>query len=195
MIKELSELGKKIRTQNNSRKFIHNALKEEPVTIDLVINEDGSFHSYNTFEKKMTTAETITAKKGKARLLLDKAEEVLGYGGESSKKKHQLYLDKIEQYKNLKELKPVLFFYKQNKINGVDKALSEFENAIPEKERKGNIAFRVLNRDKRIHEEANVFQSIIEYYEKTQKMLLSKTRKNVRFVIRMNIPWLMNLME
>jgi len=177
MIRELSELGKKIRSQNNGQKLIHNALKEEPVTIDVVINEDGGFHSYNKFEKKLTTVEAITAKKGKARLLLDKAEEVLGYGGESSKKKHQLYLDKIDQYKELQELKPVLAFFGQNKMNGVDKALSEFEKAIPEKERKGNIAFRLLNRDKRIHEEPNVFQGIIEGYEKTQKTLLSQTRK------------------
>ncbi len=177
MIKELSELGKFIRSQNDGHKLIHNALKEEPLTIDVVINEKGSFQSYNTFDKLTTTAEAITAKKGKARLLLDKAEEVLGYGGDSSKKKHQLYLDKIEQYKDLEELRAVLSFFGENKINGADKALSEFEKAIPEKERKGNIAFRLLNKDKRIHEEQNIYQSIIEQYEKTQNTILSETRK------------------
>lgn len=175
MIKELSELGIKNRLQNIDQKLIHNAFKEEPLTIDIIIDEDGGFHGYNIFEKIITTVEAITAKKGKARLLLDKAEEVLGYGGESSKKKHQLYLDKIDQYKDLQEIKPVLAFFGQNKMKGVDNALSEFEKTIPEKERKGNIAFRLLNKDKRIHEEPNIYCSVIEHYENEQKMLLSKT--------------------
>ena len=62
MIKELSELGKKNREQNVDNKVIHNALKEEPVSIDLVINEDGSFSNFISFDKKPTTAEAITAK-------------------------------------------------------------------------------------------------------------------------------------
>ena len=178
MIKELSELGKKNREQNVDNKVIHNALKEEPVSIDLVINEDGSFSNFISFDKKPTTAEAITAKKGKARLLLDKAEEVLGYGGESSNKKHKLFLDKLEQYKDLTELKPVLLFYGKNKEKGLTKALIEFEKAIPdEKERKGNIAFRLKNSDNRIHEEQAVVEKIIELYEKEQSALLNKLKK------------------
>lgn len=173
MIRELSELGKKIRKENSGQKLINDALKEEPVSIDLVIHEDGSFNAFIPFEKKMTTVEAITAKKGKARLLLDKAEEVLGYGGESSIKKHQLFMEKLRQYNKLKELTPVLDFYDHNKVNGLDKALIEFEKTIPnEKERKGNIAFRILNKDKRIHEEPAVYQSLIEHYENEQKSFL-----------------------
>lgn len=177
MIKELSELGKKLREQNSGKKLIHNALKEEPVSIDLVIKKDGSFHSFVPFEKRMTTAEAIIAKKGKARLLLDKAEEVLGYGGEKSNKKHDLFLAKIVQYQDLAELKPVSLFYWDNKKNGVERALVEFEKAIPdEKEQKGNIAFRILSNEKHIHEEANIVQEIIERYESAQKAFLSKSK-------------------
>lgn len=178
MIKELSELGKKLRQENKDKKIIHDALKEEFISIDLVIREDGSFHSFIPFEKKLTSAEAITAKKGKARLLLDKAEEILGYGGEASAKKHKLFLGKIEQYKNLQELSSVMAFYNNNKQNGLDKALSEFEKIIPdEKERKGNIAFRIFNKDKRIHEETAVYKSIIKHYENNQNSLLNKAQK------------------
>ncbi|MBA3066500.1 type I-C CRISPR-associated protein Cas8c/Csd1 [bacterium] len=170
MIRELSELGKKI------RKVSQDALKEELISIDLVINQDGSFHSFIPFDKKMTTAEAITAKKGKARLLLDKAEEVLNYGGNASTKKHKLFLEKLEQYKDLAELKPVIAFYYGNKANGLDKAILEFEKAIPEKERKGNIGFRIRGKDTRIHEEPNVYQKIIDNYEANQKILLSKLK-------------------
>jgi len=74
MIKELAEFGKRIRTG-------HDALKNEPISIDLIIHEDGSFDSFSVIEKINRPAEAITAKKGKARLLLDKAEEVLSYNG------------------------------------------------------------------------------------------------------------------
>lgn len=178
MIRELSDLGKKIRQKNGEDKLVHNAFKEEPVSIELVIKQDGSFHSFNSFEKKMTTAEAITAKKGKARLLLDKAEEVLGYGGATSAKKHQWFIEKLEQYKDLKELDVVMKFYGTNRTDGLDKALDEFENSIPnEKERKGNIAFRIHGKDKRIHEEPAVRQKLIENYENDQKVLLLASSK------------------
>ena len=52
MIKELSELGKKIRIENVNRKLVHNALKEEPVSIDLVIKKDGTFVNLYHLRKK-----------------------------------------------------------------------------------------------------------------------------------------------
>lgn len=72
MIRELAEFGKRIRTG-------HDALKNEPFTIDLIINEDGSFVSFLVIDKISRPAEALTSKKGKARLLLDKPEEVLCY--------------------------------------------------------------------------------------------------------------------
>lgn len=166
MIRELSELGKKLRSEKSKKKIVHDALKEEPISIDLIINEDGSFVRFEAIEKIMTTAEAITAKKGKARLLIDKPEEVINYGNEI--KKHELFIKKIEEYNHLKEIKPVIRFYKDNKNNGLDKAINMFEEQIGEKERKGNIAFRVATKAKRIHEEESVITEIIRKYEDSQ---------------------------
>jgi hypothetical protein len=132
MLKELSELGKTLRGRKAENEWVHDALKLEPISMELIIDEDGGFRRFELIEKKQTIAEAITAKKGKARLLLDKAEEVLCYGGEVSKRKHELFMGKLDAYRNLSELSPVIAFYKDNKIDGVEKALNDFEVAIPE---------------------------------------------------------------
>jgi len=168
MIKELVEFGKRIRTG-------HDALKDEPISIDLVINKDGSFVSFSVIEKISRPAEAITAKKGKARLLLDKAEEVLSYGGEKSKKKHLLFIEKLNFYEGLKILRPVFAFYTSNRVNGVNKALEEFENQVEEKERGGNIAFRI--NALRIHEQKEIYDAIIERFERTQAEQLKEEVK------------------
>ena len=177
MIKELSELGKVLRGQKTEKDWVHDALKEEPISMEIVITDDGGFQKYEFFEKKMTIAEAITAKKGKARLLLDKAEEVICYGGDASRKKHELFLEKLAKYHELSELMSVIAFYKQNKVNGVEKALREFETAIPdEKNRTGNIGFRIQSDGIRIHEKPDVLRKVIEKYETAQKNLLSKSQ-------------------
>jgi len=166
MIRELSDLGKKLRENKSGEKNVHDALKDEPVSIDLVINIDGSFVKFESIEKIFRPAEAITAKKGKARLLLDKAEEVLCYNGNT--KKHNLFLQKLNEYSNLEELKPVVEFYKANRSKGLDKALASFEEQIGEKERGGNIAFRIVNDVCRLHEKEDVYQEIIKKYEDEQ---------------------------
>ena len=186
MIKELAEFGKRIRTG-------HDALKDEPISIDLVINEDGSFDSFLVIEKLIRKAEALNSKKGKARLLLDKAEEVLSYSGVNpdifeeektivQKKaeiatsyKHQLFQTKLQLYKQLEILTPVFAFYFSNKSNGLDKAILAFETQVGEKERAGNIAFRV--RDMRLHEQPVVYDAIIEQFEKTQADQLNGLKK------------------
>ncbi len=179
MIKELSDLGKILREQKTENEWVHDALKEEPISMEVVITEDGNFKKFELFEKKTTIAEAITAKKGKARLLLDKAEEVLCYGGDASRKKHELFREKLDKYCELPELAPVESFYKQNKVNGVDKALNEFETAIPdEKNRKGNMGFRIQSEGSRVHEKPAVLGKIREKYEAEQKKFLEKSQKN-----------------
>ncbi|MGB4293158.1 MAG: type I-C CRISPR-associated protein Cas8c/Csd1 [Bacteroidales bacterium] len=197
MIKELAEFGKRIRKG-------HDALKDEPIDIDLVIDENGNFIQFSEIDRIIRPAEAITAKKGKARLLLDKAEEVLGYTNSefSDKKnklikkgkseeeanyladieakksvsfKHNLFLEKVNEYKNLEVLKPVLRFYYENKENGVYKALEAFESQVSEKDRNGNIAFR-LN-DIRIHEQQEVYDAIIQHFENKQSERLKKETK------------------
>lgn len=186
MIKELAEFGKRIRTG-------HDALKNEPISIDLIIHEDGSFDSFSVIEKINRPAEAITAKKGKARLLLDKAEEVLSYNGvnpdvpeeektlEQKKSesatifKHQLFLAKLQLYKDLACLGPVQAFYFNNKSKGLDAAIRTFEQQVGEKERGGNIAFRI--NDIRIHEQKEVYEAIIEKFEKEQTEQLKDQKK------------------
>ncbi len=170
MIRELSELGKKLRTENAREKVVHDAIKEEPISIDLIIKKDGSFYKFEPIEKIYSPAEAITAKKGKAKLLLDKAEEVLGYRNDT--KKHALFLDKLNEYKHVNVIKPVFDFYYSNKRNGVEKALSAFEEQVKEKERTGNIAFRIINDDCRIHEKRDVYDAIIARYDQKQQNIL-----------------------
>lgn len=178
MIKELSDLGKKLRSQKTEDEWAHDALKPEPISIELIITKDGSFQKINLIEKKQTTAEAITAKKGKARLLLDKAEEVLCYGGEKSKSKHDLFLKKLDEYRNLLALEPVVAFYKSNKEKGLDAALQGYIEAIPEeKNRKGNIGFLIESEGVRIHEKPEVLKAIIEHYETAQNELLTGSSK------------------
>jgi CRISPR-associated protein Csd1 len=184
MIKELAEFGKRIRTG-------HDALKDEPISIDLIINADGSFSSFSIIEKIRRPAEALNSKKGKARLLLDKAEEVLNYVSERELKnaknnleiakrsvasKHKLYIEKLEEYKELTILKPIFLFYNENRENGIDKALLEFENKVPEKEKDENIAFRV--NDIRPHEHKIVYDAIIEKFELQQNEKLKGEKRN-----------------
>lgn len=122
MLNQLVEFGKRIRNQDD-----HDALKQECVSMDIYIDAEGRFVQFNSHDKLPTVAEAITAKKGKARLLLDKAEEVLGL----EKKKHALFLEKLEQYRAVPSLMPVLLFYEDNRAQGLDKAVEAFPD-IPE---------------------------------------------------------------
>ncbi|HAQ19898.1 MAG TPA: type I-C CRISPR-associated protein Cas8c/Csd1 [Prolixibacteraceae bacterium] len=186
MIKELAEFGKRIRTG-------HDALKDEPISIDLVIKEDGSFDSFLVIEKISRKAEALNSKKGKARLLLDKAEEVLNYSGvnpdildeektvvqkkaqSATSFKHQLFLSKLQLYKEVEILTPAFNFYFSNKLNGLDKAILAFETQVGEKDRAGNIAFRMC--DMRIHEQQVVYDAIIDRFEKEQTQQLVGQKK------------------
>lgn len=189
MIRELSNLGKDLRIKKADNEWIHDALKEELISIEIIINEDGCFHSFSSFEKKMTVAEAITAKKGKARLLLDKAEEVLCYGGEASMKKHGLFLEKLDKYRSLLEMAPVLAFYEKNKMLGLERALDEFELAFPdEKNRKGNLGFRIRSEGSRIHEKPAILRRIIENYEALQKSQLELSNRKCSVCGQSNYP-------
>ncbi|KAF0219727.1 MAG: CRISPR-associated [Geobacteraceae bacterium] len=179
MIRELSQLGKTLRAGKDENAWVHDALKEELISMELVVSQDGCFQQLLFIDDKLTPAEAITAKKGKARLLLDKPEEVLCYGGDPSKKKHQLYLDKIADYQQLQELAPIIAFYHHNKAIGLDKALEQFESIAATDDKKikkkiiGNIGFRVQAEAVRIHEKPEVLNAIISKYESFQQEQLS----------------------
>ena len=159
MLNELVDFGKKIRKPGES-----DALKQEFVSIDLVIDAEGNFVSFNAHDKIPTRAEALTAKKGKARLLLDKAEEVLGFEA----KKHALFLDKLKEYQDVASLGPVMRFYDVSNNSGQAKAAAAFEAEVPEKMRKENLAFLVLGEGRRLHEKDDVVAAIIEKFEAAQ---------------------------
>lgn len=135
MIQELVEFGKRVTRGKNK------AFKEESFAIDLVINEEGEFQHFIVGEKQNIEAEVITAKKGKARFLLDKCEEVLGVG-EDSERKHKLFLDKLELYRGAPSLEPVFKFYYDNNENGLKRAKVKF-NELKGDEKKENLTFMV----------------------------------------------------
>ena len=91
MIKELSELGKTLRCQKTKNEWVHDALKEETISLVLTIKPDGSFVSLQSIEKKKTMAEAVQRTSGKrARLLIDNCGYVLGvydYESNAFKKK------------------------------------------------------------------------------------------------------------
>ena len=97
MIAELVELGKRIRKG-------HDALKEEKCSWYIVINKYGTFLGLTPCDVTIE-AEKLPAKKGRARLLLDKPEETLG-------KVLRISMKSISQsWKTIKKFKNSLLFF------------------------------------------------------------------------------------
>ena len=164
MIQELVALSRKL----PKGPLAHDALDNVPIAIDCIIDKKGNFKQFVVHDKQPTLAERISAKKGKARLLVDKAEEVLAFG-KNAKKKHKLFRDKLNVYEHLKNLSSVVSFYHSNRKNGVDKARSAFAKEVEEKQRQGNIAFLRVGESKRLHEQQAIYDAIIQQYEASLK--------------------------
>ena len=103
MIQELVEFGKRV-TKGKDRAF-----KEEHFSITLVIDEEGRYQKFLIGERVPIEAEVITAKKGKARFLLDKSEEVLGMTIDVGKV--ETFKKSLEAFKEVGTLSPVFKFY------------------------------------------------------------------------------------
>ena len=161
MIQELVEFGKRV-TKGKSM-----ALKEEPFVIDLVINEEGEFQRFIVGEKRTIETEVLTAKKGKARFLLDKSEEVLGIG-EGAEKKHKLFMKKLELFRGVQSLDPIFKFYDENNENGIKKSVLLFEK-LDKKAQKENMTFMVDTT--RLLERDEIRNAIIEKYAKNERKL------------------------
>ena len=129
MFAELVELGRRDRKG-------HDALKEEKCSWDIIIDKEGNYLNQLIPCNEIVEVENLTAKKGKARLLLDKPEETLGF----DKDKHEKYLSKLFEYKDVQELSPVFSFYdKPEEVEKVRKAFLE----LPQAKQKGNLTFMV----------------------------------------------------
>ena len=175
MIQELVALATNLRQSKLKGTYIHDALDNVSISIDLVIDKKGKFKQFIVHEIVNTVAEAITAKKGKARLLVDKPEEILSYG-KNAKSKHNLFLDKIKGYSHLSSLSPIVAFYNVNKANGFQKARLVFPQEVEEKLRNRNISFILADSKKRLHEEHEIQKAIIDNYKSAQSKL-----KNSRF--------------
>ena len=160
MIQELVEFGKRV-TKGKSM-----ALKEEPFGVDIMINKDGECQAVIPIERRTIETEVITAKKGKARFLLDKVEEVLGVG-EGSEKKHKLFMDKLELYRGVPSLEPVFKFYDDNNENGCKKAVSLFDK-LDKKAKGENLTFMVDTT--RLLETDEIRNAIIEKFTENERM-------------------------
>lgn len=134
MFAELVELGKRVRKG-------HDALKEEKCNLEIVIDKEGNYNGLIPCDNCKLVSEYIpsTAKKGKARFLLDKADYTLGYEDSlGPQSKHYKYINKLNQYKDLSVLSPIISFY--SKSEEVDKALTAFRT-LPQSKRSGNMTF------------------------------------------------------
>lgn len=160
MIQELVEFGRRV-TKGKSM-----ALKEEPFAIDLVISENGEFLQFIVGDKRTIEAEVITAKKGKARFLLDKCDEVLGYS-DGAKKKHKLFLDKLELYRGVPALEPVFKFYNANNGKGLKMAVSAFDE-LDKKIKVENITFMVGTT--RLLETDEIRSAIAKKFKENEKL-------------------------
>lgn len=166
MFAELVELGRRVHKG-------HDALGTEKCAWDIVIDNEGNFRKLIPCDK-MIEAEKLSAKKGKARLLLDKPEEtLLGYrvqkessgnledkeGNRTEEvKKFERYFDKLEEYKSIPELAPVFSFY--SKPQEVKKAIDAFEG-----KKSGNMTFMLESSNIRFVSLQCVHDAIKRKYE------------------------------
>lgn len=162
MFAELVELGKRIRTD-------HDALKAEKCCWDIVIDEDGNFIPPLIQCDREVVSEFLPSKKGKARLILDKAEETLKIGDDKSK--HEYFRNKLSLYSDIPELFPVFKFYEDIDGKGVSAAREAYLQ-LSKKEQKGNLTF-MLNHE-RIIETPALRMAIIDRYEQEQRKLADK---------------------
>lgn len=160
MFAELVELGRRIYNG-------HDALGKEKCSWDIIIDSEGNFKQLIPCDISIE-AEKLSAKKGKARLLLDKPEEtLLGYHTTigcsttltETEKKYERYFNKLEEYKFIPELAPVFSFY--SKPQEVRKAIDAFKD-----KKSGNMTFMLENTHNRFVTLQCVYDAIKKKYEK-----------------------------
>lgn len=138
MIRELVELGGRNRRQDEKEgKIVHNALTKEEVNALIHITKDGIYERIQLLDESIhTICENIVAKKGKARLLLDRLEETFGLDcfDKNAAAKHKKYLEKLREYNDIREIKPVLDFYAGKKAEGIERAKQALQKEITRKE-------------------------------------------------------------
>lgn len=213
MIKELSELGKTLRANKTDDAWVHDALKEEAISMVLTIQHDGGFVSLTPIENKKTMAEAVQRTSGKgARLLLDNCGYTLGVydpdsaafkkkvkdkGGQKAieifekdvAEKRNIFISRIMELHNVEGLEPVKKFYEENSSQGIGKITQDFfVKTISKKERSGNIAILVSGGNKYAHELDAVYSEIINRYEAKQNELVSTGCKRCSVCLESSFP-------
>ena len=196
MIKELSDLGKRIREANEGKgELVHNSLKEEQIGIVLTIREDGSFSSLSGIDKVTSMVESVSRTSGvNPRLLVDNFTYIFGFYDPDSQKfkdevkkkgektaiekmkadgdeKKKAFIEKILSYSSLQELHPVIRFYQDNKKNGIDNVRQEdFLKIIDKKNRSSNICFLIVGESNFLHTKKTVYNEIINRYDRNESL-------------------------
>lgn len=170
MIQELVSLAKRLRDEKRVT-YVDDALDTVPVAITCEIDRKGTFKRFIvSADRKETIAEALTSKKGKARLLVDKPEEVLQYG-EKAKAKHKLFTERLKDFSQLKLLSPIAAFYGKNRIRGLQAARKAFPKQVEEKLRLGNIAFTLIGEKKWLHDSPQIRKAIIASHKEVLRSL------------------------
>lgn len=181
MFTELVELGKRIHKGSD-------AFGIEKCSWDIVIDNNGNFIDLIPCDVPIE-AEKLSAKKGRARLLLDKPEETLLGFFESQKnaddstnqsekkeltesgKKFVRYFEKLKEYEFIQEIQPVFAFY--NNPQEVAKARDAFVSFPPNKQ-KGNMTFMLNASHFRFVSLDSVKDAIKTKYEENLRAVMNK---------------------
>ncbi len=213
MIRELSDLGKRLREEKSDKTWTHDALKEETISLVLTIKQNGEYVSLQRIKNKKTIAEAIQRTSGKsARILIDNCGYALGVYDpdnnnfkkkakqkgidvahrifqEEVSEKFDCFLSRIKEFEDLPELKPVIDFYKGNSKKGIQRIPQrEFLEKISPKDRSGNIAFLILGENNFLHECRSVYKRIIAQYEKKMASSISKDNRSCSICGNRNFP-------
>ena len=188
MIHELVQFGKRV-SWGQER-----ALAKEYCSLVISIDKNGVFRGFIPFDKEVDAEVLVkydkgskwgylSSKKGQARFLLDKREEVLGIGDKDAAKKHKMFIDKLHQYQHIEELKPVFLFYDENNLNGLKKAVESFNSLNLKKKESDSVTLTFMVGTTLLLNTENVRTAVITRFHETEKKLLLKIRNKCNCTI------------
>lgn len=188
MIQELVEFGRRV-SWGHER-----ALTKEYCSLVISIDKNGVFRGFIPFDKEVDAEVLVkydkgskwgylSSKKGQARFLLDKREEVLGIGDKDAAKKHKMFIDKLHQYQHIEELKPVFLFYDENNLNGLKKAVESFNSLNLKKKESDSVTLTFMVGTTLLLNTENVRTAVITRFHETEKKLLLKIRNKCNCTI------------
>lgn len=184
MIQELVQLSERIRNNESDQNLVHDALCKERLDAYIFITPDGLFQEIIPAENKEAIVEDLvrTENKGRTsnilpRLLVDNEKYILGLPkGQRSEKCLKEFENKLQLYKNIPTINPVLNFYGKEKKRGLNAAQKAFELLLESKKLKTGTNFCFLIRSDIdniiiVHNEKEIIDEIKRKYEEKEKKL------------------------